>query len=64
MSRAQIIQSQIPQETILNALRANLMVLERKLNWVAGDEWEEVKASIEATERAIEYAYRLMLQSA
>jgi hypothetical protein len=64
MNRTQAIQSLTVQETIINALRGNLMVLERKLKWVAGEEWEEVKADIEATERALKYAYRLMHQSA
>jgi len=59
MNRTQAIQSLTVQETILNALQGQRNCWEGKLNWVAGEEWEEVKARIESLDRAIAYTYKL-----
>ncbi len=64
MNRAQIIQSLTPQETILNVLHCRREALHRKLPWVAGDEWDETKANLEAVDRALDYAYQLHLTTA
>jgi hypothetical protein len=63
MNRAQIIKSLTPQETILNVLQGQRVELSRKLNWVAGDEWEEVKADLESVDRALAFAYKLHLST-
>lgn len=59
MTRTQIIKSLSVQETILNALNAQRIALEGKLNWVAGEEQEETKAFLENVKRALAYAYKL-----
>jgi len=59
MNRAEIIKYLSPTETIINVLRYELVDLNRKLPWVAGDEWYEIKANIESVENALEFAFKL-----
>jgi hypothetical protein len=64
MNRTQTIQSLTAQETILNVLNEQYAMLNRKLTWAVGDEYDEIKALMRSVSRALAYAYRLNNQSA
>lgn len=59
MNRTEVFLSLSPQETIIQTLSAQQTALKCKLAWVSGEEFEETKASLEAVERALEFAYQL-----
>ena len=59
MTRAQIIQSLTPQETILNVLIAERYALTRKINWLIGEEREEIDARIDSIDRALNFVYQM-----